>query len=82
MRGGPLQITTQAGEIENGLRAALDKIVPDLRYGSYVIDLLWRTAQEGGVQVIEVNPFLAATDACLFSWRAGGDFDNPFRYCP
>jgi hypothetical protein len=32
------------------------------------------------VTLLELNPFFHRTDACLFTWRNGGDFDGSFRF--
>lgn len=72
------EITAQAEHIEARLRAALERIVPALPQESCVVDLL--CAPQEKVRVIELNPFLTASDACLFTWQNGGDFDYGFRY--
>lgn len=38
------------------------------------------TAGGDSVTLLELNPFFEKTDAALFSWRGGGDFDGSFRY--
>jgi len=32
------------------------------------------------VRLLELNPFFYKTDACLFHWSNGGDFDGSFRF--
>ncbi|HEY0004208.1 MAG TPA: hypothetical protein VGB17_05310 [Pyrinomonadaceae bacterium] len=32
------------------------------------------------VRLLELNPFFQKTDACLFDWTNGGDFDGSFRF--
>lgn len=50
----------------------LDSVVADIYINCSDSNKSWT--------LIELNPFLEYTDACLFSWQNGGDFDNTFRY--
>lgn len=36
-------------------------------------------ATPSAVKLIELNPYLPQTDACLFTWATGGDFDGTLR---
>lgn len=74
------RLLTDAVPIEAALRDALSDIVRHLPRSTLVVDLEWRPSDdERPVMVIETNPFTTQTDACLFSWANGGDFDRSFR---
>lgn len=45
-----------------------------------VFDVIVRNREsEWSCKLLEINPFLEMTDACLFDWRDGGDFDGSLR---
>lgn len=45
-----------------------------------VFDVVVRNREsEWSCKMLEINPFLEMTDACLFDWRDGGDFDGSLR---
>ena len=44
-----------------------------------VVDVAF-VPQDNSVHLLEINPFAASTDACLFSWDDMTSFDGTFRY--
>ncbi|GKW31814.1 hypothetical protein PEC730217_05940 [Pectobacterium carotovorum subsp. carotovorum] len=71
-------------EKENGIRlqliAFLQKLLPVLHVDSVVADVAMMYQDgEFSTVLIELNPFIQRTDACLFSWINGGDFNGRIR---
>lgn len=58
----------------------MQKLIPMLHIEHVVADIAV-TYQDGNFNVflIELNPFIQRTDACLFSWSNGGDFNGRIR---
>ncbi|AVP83006.1 cell division cycle protein 123 family protein [Aeromonas hydrophila] len=58
----------------------LQNIIPRLHIEHVVADIVV-TYQDGNFNVflIELNPFIQRTNACLFSWSNGGDFNGRIR---
>ena len=81
--GSRREITERAGQI----RSAVERFFEEFRAACHLdtvvfdvfVDLDARPGTPGPVTLLELNPFLPKTDACLFSWRDGGDFDGSFR---
>lgn len=70
-------------------RRAVEAFFEQFRAGSHLDDVVFdvfvrfdREMSPGVPDVIllELNPFFEKTEAALFSWRDGGDFDGSFRY--
>lgn len=71
------------------IQAAIEKFFEQLRAASHLDDVIFdvflERAEEGSgesfsVRLLELNPFIPQTDACLFDWSGGGNFDGSFRY--
>jgi D123 len=67
------------------IRAAIAQLFQQVTHllplDDVVIDLYVARGPQGYVaRLIELNPMLPVTDAGMFSWRAGGNFDASFRY--
>ncbi|EKP0278446.1 hypothetical protein JGK46_002311 [Aeromonas bestiarum] len=69
-----------ADEIRQLIIVFLQKLIPLLHIEHVVADIAV-TYQDGNFNVflIELNPFIQRTDACLFSWSNGGDFNGRIR---
>ncbi|EHD21388.1 MULTISPECIES: regulator of eIF2 [Brenneria] len=67
-------------EIRLQLIMFLQKLLPVLHMNSVVADIAI-DYQDGKftTTLIELNPFIQRTDACLFSWVNGGDFNGRIR---
>ncbi|PWC09899.1 regulator [Brenneria roseae subsp. americana] len=71
-------------EKENEIRLQiimfLQKFLPVLHMDSVVADIaIDYKDEEFNTTLIELNPFIQRTDACLFSWVNGGDFNDRIR---
>ncbi|GKV94873.1 regulator [Pectobacterium aroidearum] len=67
-------------EIRLQLIAFLQKLLPVLHVDSVVADVaMMYQGGEFSTVLIELNPFIQRTDACLFSWINGGDFNGRIR---
>jgi hypothetical protein len=74
-------VVANAGVIRAAIALLFHQIMHLLPLDDVVIDLyVARTPQGYVARLIELNPMLPLTDAGLFSWRGGGDFDASFRY--
>ena len=63
------------------LKSAAIELLAVLHIDSVVADVYIEiSSPDNNWVLIELNPFLEYTGACLFDWRNGGDFDNTFRY--
>lgn len=72
------------------IRAVIEKFFEKLQPASHLDDVIFDvflSREEGSpggddfnVRLLELNPFIPQTDACLFDWSGGGDFDGSFRY--
>ncbi|MBP2847916.1 regulator [Dickeya oryzae] len=73
-------LTEHADEIRQQIIHFLQKLIPLLHMDSVVADIAI-THQNGqyDTMLIELNPFIQRTDACLFSWLNGGDFNGRIR---
>ncbi|MGY1511974.1 hypothetical protein ACW7GX_16330 [Aeromonas hydrophila] len=73
-------LLNHADEIRQLIIAFLQKLIPMLHIENVVADIAV-TYQDGNFNVflIELNPFIQRTDACLFSWSNGGDFNGRIR---
>lgn len=67
-------------EIRQVIISFLQRLIPLLHVESVVADIAV-TYQTGSfnTSLIELNPFIQRTDACLFSWSNGGDFNGRIR---
>lgn len=75
------QIAMQPAAISSAIMAFLAEIRGELHLPDIVLDLALLPEAEGfRPLLIELNPMSNQTDACLFSWHGGGDFDGGFRY--
>ena len=70
------------------IRAAIEKFFEKLQAASHLDEVIFDLFLSGeeanpgdfNVRLLELNPFIPQTDACLFDWSGGGDFDGSFRY--
>ncbi|MGL4309558.1 MAG: hypothetical protein ACRCSU_03645 [Paracoccaceae bacterium] len=63
------------------LQAMAEALLPELHVHEVVADVFVAPQGKGfHATLIELNPFMPATDPCLFSWAKGGDFDGSFRF--
>jgi D123 len=63
------------------LRAMAEALLPELHVDEVVADVFVEPQGKGfRATLIELNPFMPATDPCLFNWASGGDFDGSFRF--
>lgn len=69
-----------ADEIRQLIIGFLQRLIPLLHIENVVADIAV-TYQDGNFNafLIELNPFIQRTDACLFSWSNGGDFNGRIR---
>ena len=80
------QVVQHAAEIESLLQRAATGLLAQLHLPDVIADVALlprdgRDPQSGfSPLLIELNPFGALSDACLFNWDRGGDFDGGFRY--
>lgn len=79
------EIAERAGEIKAVIEEFSERVGAAAHLADFVFDVFLNVPEAGrdralGVTLLELNPFLPATDACLFSWRGGGDFDGSFRF--
>ena len=67
-------------EIRVQLIEFLQKLLPVLHVDTVVADVaITYQGGEFSTVLIELNPFIQRTDACLFSWVNGGDFNGRIR---
>lgn len=80
------EITSNAKEIETMVARAASVIEEKLHLSDVIVDLALLPSDgkspASGLKplLIELNPFSPLTDACLFSWEKGGNFDGRFRW--
>lgn len=78
------EIPGAISEIKQAIKALLQSLWEFLHLDDVVIDLYVAPGDGGAGQMaahlVELNPFSARTDACLYSWKNGGDFDGGLRY--
>lgn len=74
-------ITYNEGPILAALQAFSEVLLADVHLPSVVADVFVEPQGKGfRATLIELNPFGPDTDACLFRWAKGGDFDGSFRF--
>lgn len=79
------EIEDRATPIERAIRGFASEVLPTLHLDDIVLDVFLEERvkeppQSFLVKLLDVNPFFPRADACLFSWRSGGDFDGSFRF--
>jgi len=79
------RIAECSGQIREGIELFFDKIREASHLDDLVFDVLVDLNERNSglavdVKLLELNPFFERTDACLFSWHNGGDFDGSFRF--
>lgn len=79
------EIIENAEKIRTAIELFFKKIVAASHLDDAVFDVFVKLNKEQcevpvAVTLLELNPFFEQTDACLFSWRNGGDFDSSFRF--
>jgi hypothetical protein len=80
----------EIAENEGPIRQAIDDFFVVFREASHLGDVvfdIYLDAVDGGspqppfdVKLLEINPFITETDACLFEWSSTTDFDGSFRF--
>ncbi|MGL5010934.1 MAG: hypothetical protein ACRC6I_13720, partial [Paracoccaceae bacterium] len=75
------EIPVHADAIRQGIVQLFHETMHLLPLDDVIVEV-YADPTEAGVKVhlIELNPFLPLTDAGLFTWQRGGDFDGSFRY--
>jgi hypothetical protein len=75
------EIPVHAGAIRQGIVQLFHEIMHLLPLDDVIVEVYADLTPAGvKVHVIELNPFLPLSDAGLFTWQGGGDFDKSFRY--
>lgn len=84
-----LEHRPEIAEKAERIKAAIEAFFEVVRAASHLDEAVFdvfisvsKGSQDGGigVKLLELNPFSQETDACLFTWRDGGDFDGSFRF--
>lgn len=83
--GPRLEIIENAGLIETSIRHFFEtlRVASHIDDGVFDVFVTLKKQTFNGlaeVQLLELNPFLQKTDACLFHWGDGSDFDGSFRF--
>lgn len=76
------EIHSRGQEISGALGGLLQRLLPVLHVPDIVADVALDPSFATPALLLEVNPYLRRTDACLFRWGQGplkGDFDGGFR---
>ncbi len=67
--------------IKMALQGFLAAALPRLPLADVALDVFAEPLADGfRIRLVELNPLVQRTDACLFSWANGGDFDGSFRF--
>lgn len=75
------EIAAQADAIRQAIVQLFHEIMHLLPLDDVIVEIYADPTPQGmKAHVIELNPFLPLSDAGLFSWQGGGDFDQSFRY--
>lgn len=79
------EIARNANRIETAIRAFFLKIKPFFQFENVVFDVLVKIDEKdikpaAKITLLELNPFLPQTDACLFKSCERGNFDGSFRF--
>jgi hypothetical protein len=83
--GPSSEITKNALRIEASIREFFEVLRVAYHIDDCVFDVFVKLNEQtfngsAKVQLLELNPFFQKTDACLFHWSDGGDFDESFRF--
>jgi hypothetical protein len=83
--GSSSKIIDNAEQIEMSIRGFFQQIKLASHIDDGVFDVFVKLNEQttnisAKVQLLELNPFFQKTDACLFNWCNGGDFDGSFRF--
>ncbi|MBT0957824.1 hypothetical protein IV417_10520 [Alphaproteobacteria bacterium KMM 3653] len=73
------QIHAQLDRIGQDLAVLAERLLPLLHMEACAADLAVDPLGKAPASLIELNPFVRRTGACLYSWQDGGDFDGGFR---
>jgi D123 len=74
-------ISQNEAAILAALQSMAEALLPALHLKEVVADVFVEAQGKGfRATLIELNPFVPATDPCLFTWANGGDFDGSFRF--
>lgn len=76
------EIAVNADAIQDAIAAFCSDLLGALHMTTVVADIFLRPGPDNSLEpvLIELNPFIQRTDACLYSWDKGGDFDGAFRF--
>lgn len=79
------EIERYAGRIKATIESFVAELIAVSHLPDVIFDLWLKLCGPApdimfSAQLIELNPFFSHTDACLFDWRNGGDFDRSFRF--
>ena len=83
--GSSVEINRNAKRIEASVRKYFSRLQAVSHVDDAVFDMFVEFDEQTLhgpviVQLLEINPFFQKTDACLFHWGHGGDFDGSFRF--
>ncbi|WP_146210255.1 hypothetical protein [Vitiosangium sp. GDMCC 1.1324] len=77
------EIARNADAIHSAIRSFFPRFSAASHLEDAVFDVFVDGLERGGglaVRLIELNPFLAQTDPCLFDWMRPDGFDGSFRF--
>jgi D123 len=75
------EIPSQAAELQQAIVQLFHEIMHLLPLDDVIVEICAAPTPKGlKMQVVELNPLLPVSDAGLFTWARGGDFDGSFRY--
>lgn len=74
------QIDANLGPIQSALRGFLGTLWPHLAMEHGVLDVALLPDQGFAPLLLDIGPFSPLSDAGLFTWDRGGDFDGSFRH--
>ena len=76
------EIAQQAEQISTGISQFLNNLIPQMHLEDFSVDLCipMDLARRGDCFLLEINPLIRRTSACLFDWNDKRSFDGTFRY--
>lgn len=76
------EIAQQAEQISSGIYQFLSNLIPKMHLEDFSVDLCipMDHARQGDCFLLEINPLIRRTSACLFNWNNKQSFDGTFRY--
>jgi hypothetical protein len=79
------EIAVNAAQIELAIKSFFEKFkvashLHDIVFDVFVIMPTHEISHPWKIKLLEINPFFSKTEAGLFHWHNGGDFDGSFRF--